>query len=157
MFKDAKISECGKYRYLLTRVWGDGDSAVFLMLNPSTADATVDDPTIRRCIGFAKAWGYAGISVVNLFAWRATKPRELHKARDPVGPENDDWIRKTCDGRLVVCAWGAVADVHWRRVAHVVSMLPGANLRCLGTTRSGAPRHPLYVAADQMTFPWGRP
>lgn len=86
----AGISECGTYRYWLCREWSPGlDSLVWLMLNPSTADATQDDPTIRRCMGFARRWGYGGITVVNLYAYRATNPRDLLTAADPVGPEND--------------------------------------------------------------------
>lgn len=89
MIKSAIISECGKYRYSLSRIWDENKANVlFIMLNPSTADGDVDDPTIRRCIGFAKSWGYGGIYVGNLFAYRATDPKELLKVENPIGFEN---------------------------------------------------------------------
>ncbi|CDY79414.1 hypothetical protein BGLT_02195 [Caballeronia glathei] len=124
--------------------------AMFLMLNPSTADATLDDPTIRRCRSFAAAWGMDGITVANLYALRSTDPAGLWLHADPIGPENDDHLYELAvtHGR-VVCAWGANARAD--RVAAVVHLLrhAGAQLTCLGTTKSGAPRHPLYVRGDQ--------
>src|SRR5689334_19453129 len=107
---NAVISACGRYRYVLTRQVGPGSRrATFVMLNPSTADATNDDPTIRRCIGFAREWGCGRLVVLNLFAFRATDPADLKRAIDPVGPENRDWFERTLrpphDGPLV-CAWG---------------------------------------------------
>jgi hypothetical protein len=106
----ADLSPCGTYRYLLGRRVGEGDrTALFMMLNPSTADATEDDPTIRRCTGFARREGCGVLEVVNLFAYRATDPAELRTAPDPVGPANDHHI-KAALGRvaLVVVAWGAL-------------------------------------------------
>src|SRR3954453_788312 len=108
--QNAVISACGRYRYLLTRQVGPGTrTAVFIMLNPSTADATDDDPTIRRCIGFARQWGCGRLAVLNLFALRATDPAWMKQADNPVGPENRDWFDRTFpashDGP-VVCAWG---------------------------------------------------
>ena len=94
MKSDAVISDCGKYRYRLTRKWGYGRPCGFIMLNPSTADALHDDPTIRRCVGFAKAWGCGALIVVNLFAVRATSPREMMRADDPVGPENKEHVQR---------------------------------------------------------------
>jgi hypothetical protein len=149
MQRDALISECGLYRYRLSRTWGDERPACFIMLNPSTADATQDDPTIRRCIGFARAWGCGGIVVVNLFALRATDPRELYKHESPIGPENDSHIRAAvieCDP--VVCAWG-VCGTFRRRDEEVAALIRSSGLpwgKCLGVTRDGHPRHPLYVA-----------
>src|ERR1700731_2978902 len=106
--RDAVISDCGRSRYLLRRTWDhDKPRALFVMLNPSTADAEVDDPTIRSCMRLAKQMGHGSFEVVNLFAWRATDPRELHTASDPVGPENDRVIEAAvnrCD--IVICAWG---------------------------------------------------
>lgn len=138
----------GRYRYLLWRRWAEADSLLFIMLNPSTADAAQDDPTIRRCIGFARRWGFGGVEVVNLFAWRATLPRELAKARDPVGPHNDRAISlAVARSRAVIAAWGvhgALGD----RDAQVAQLLAATRLRCLGLTRDGAPRHPLYVAGN---------
>lgn len=136
----------GRYRYLLWRRWAEADSLLFIMLNPSTADAERDDPTIRRCIGFARSWGFGGVEVVNLFAWRATLPRALARARDPVGPHNDRAISQAvARSRAVIAAWGvhgALGD----RDEQVAQLLAATRLRCLGLTRDGAPRHPLYVA-----------
>jgi hypothetical protein len=154
----AVISECGRYRYLLSR---DGDPsatrapAVFIMLNPSTADAESDDPTTRRCRHFAQAWGCDGFKVVNLYAFRAIHPCELWAQSDPVGSENDNWIvRVTLAAEAVVCGWGANAKSS--RIAEVVNLLTvrGIRLRCLGITKGGAPRHPLYVRSDQPLVDW---
>ena len=107
---NAVISACGRYRYLLTRQVGPGPrTATFIMLNPSTADATNDDPTIRRCIGFARQWGCGRLAVLNLFAFRATEPADLKRAEEPVGPENRAWFERTLLGTPdgpVVCGWG---------------------------------------------------
>lgn len=155
----AELSACGQYRYTLTRPaiarYPDRGTAAFCMLNPSTADATLDDPTIRRCRGFAERWGCNGIVVVNLYALRSTDPRALWNHADPVGPMNDYWLRQVtreCGG--VVCAWGANARAD--RAQAVVKMLReiGVNLLCLGTTKAGAPRHPLYVRGDQPLIKW---
>lgn len=147
----ATISGCRTYRYTLSRTGIFGDApAVFLMLNPSTADATVDDPTIRRCLGFAATWGRNGIIVANLYALRATKPKDLWTHPDPVGPENDWWLAQIASRHPeIVCAWGANAKP--ARVREVAGILRahGSRLMCLGTTKDGAPRHPLYVRADQ--------
>lgn len=157
----AIISNCGQYRYMLQR---DGDltatrgPAVFIMLNPSTADADLDDPTIRRCRSFAQTWGCNGIKVVNLYALRSTDPAGLWVHADPVGPENDNWLtRIALSADEVVCAWGANAEAP--RAAEVANMLraAGIRLKCLGTTKSGAPRHPLYIAAAQPLIDWTAP
>lgn len=160
----AIISDCGKYRYLLTRPAGDAafvraarDTVVFCMLNPSTADASIDDPTIRRCRGFADRWNCAGIAVVNLYAYRATDPRELRKLDriTAVGPENDHWLRDVAAKSVgIVCAWGANAEP-WR-VQEVLRIFAAAGARtyCLGTTKAGHPRHPLYVPGCQPLVPW---
>jgi hypothetical protein len=154
----AIISACGQYRYMLSRA-GDiaapRGPALFIMLNPSTADAEMDDPTIRRCRAFARAWGCAGIQVVNLYALRSTDPAALWEHPDPVGPENDNWLtRIALAATEVVCAWGANAQPS--RVREVAAMLAehGVRLKCLGTTKSGAPRHPLYVRGDQPLIDW---
>ncbi len=150
----ADISPCGKYRYLLEREWSDfsvdqGGSAMFVMLNPSTADGDVDDPTIRRCVGFAKSWGYGWLSVVNLFAYRATDPKELFKAGDAVhGPRNQEVIeRAATHAGIIVCAWGAHKSADWQAET-VRGWLHGETLYALGFTKSGHPRHPLYLPAD---------
>lgn len=158
---NARITPDGQYRYFLTRYWGQILSPVqrvtFVMLNPSTADATVDDPTIRRCIGFAKAWGYDGLAVVNLFAFRATKPKDLLTAPDPVGPENDRtvgfWATRA---DVVVAAWGASYPKAYKpyvdRMARSLRQDYGAKV--LGLTANGDPRHPLYMHGDTRPQSW---
>jgi hypothetical protein len=153
--KDAYLSACGLYRYWLSRRWNDGPLLPFVMFNPSTADASVDDPTIRRCMGFARREDYAGIWVINLHAFRATSPVDLRRALDPFGPENADICIKTFDdardaGVPIICAWGAlVADFGVEKPFLESSARRRARLLCLGKTKSGKPRHPLYVPAAQ--------
>ena len=152
----AVLSPDEKYRYLLTRELGDGAPLVFIMLNPSTADAEVDDPTIRRCIRFAARENAGHLVVVNLFALRATDPRELARDPDPVGPRNDEFILMHCGpGARIVAAWGAhpFAAARARTVARMVAG-SGARLECLGVTKDGHPRHPLYVRADAPLVPY---
>lgn len=143
----AVLSECGRYRYRLERRWGRGSAALFVMLNPSTADANVDDRTIRRCIGYAHRWGYPALSVVNLYAYRATDPRELWKAPDPIGPENNrHLIEAAAEAGVVVAAWGVHAQS--QRVDEVLT-LPGlSRATALALSRDGHPRHPLYLRGD---------
>ena len=118
------------------------------MLNPSTADASRDDPTIRRCVGFARRWRFGGVVVVNLFALRATEPRALREALRPIGRANDRHIRRAAArAAVVVIAWGA-HGVFGERARAVERMLSRRELRCLGRTRSGEPRHPLYLRRD---------
>lgn len=159
--KSARISSCGLYRWTLSRHWGPGEALVFVMLNPSTADADTDDPTIRRCIGFAKREGYDGIVVMNLYAFRATKPATLLTCGDPVGLENDAYLQMLLTERVrrglpVVAAWGANADRDPARVAEVLDLVAFVDWRCLGTTKQGAPKHPLYIKGDQplVPYPW---
>lgn len=148
----AVISACGQYRYMLTR--GTGRRLVIIMLNPSTADAKLDDPTIRRCMAFAALFGYDGIVVLNLYAFRATKPADLWTQSDPIGLENDAHLEMLTSGDDVLCAWGVNARPE--RVAYVVKLIQaaGGRLKCLGTTKHGAPRHPLYVRGDQPLIEW---
>ena len=138
------------YRYALTRSWADGPYTMFIMLNPSTASAAADDPTIRRCIRFARDWGSAGLLVVNLFGLRATKPAELVGHPDPVGPDNDTVIADALNVPVdhVVAAWGDHRRLP-ERLPRIRELLgpPGLRLMCLGTTKSGQPRHPLYIPA----------
>lgn len=149
----ACLSDCGHYRYWLRREWGEGDSGpLFVMLNPSTADAMQDDPTIRRCKAFARTWGYSRMDVVNLFAYRATSPRDLLAAAEPIGYENDRHIRIHARvAPLIVAAWGAHGG-HLGRGREVLRMLtnvgPVGAVHCLGMTTGGHPRHPLYVRGD---------
>ncbi|GAS94388.1 uncharacterized protein RMCC_1354 [Mycolicibacterium canariasense] len=149
LISSAVISDCGTYRYRLTRIWDKSKPILaWVMLNPSTADASTDDPTIRRCIAFAKAWGFGGITVINLYALRATDPKQLWQHPDPIGPENDAEIAKVAaDHRmLIVIAWGSNATPG--RAADVMRILANSHVVALGWTKSGQPRHPLYVRAD---------
>lgn len=151
MHKDAIISECGHYRYLLQRSWDAQRQAVcFIMLNPSTADAEQDDPTIRRCLGFAKSWGFGQLEVVNLFAVRATDPAVLKKAGDLVGSDNDEQIlnsARVCS--LVVCAWGNHGKTRGRSAA-VLKLLKDNQItpHALRVSKTGEPAHPLYLKGD---------
>lgn len=161
MSMGAVISECGRYRYTLHREIHQPVRWVrpmlFVMLNPSTADASKDDPTIRRCFSFAKREGCASLTVVNLFALRATDPKDLGWAEDPVGPENDRHIQEQVSKHAtgwIVAAWGS-NTMAFKRAERVVHML--GDVWCLGTTKLGAPRHPLYVLGDAplKKFQWG--
>lgn len=144
----------GDYRYKLTRTWDPGaEPLVFILLNPSTADASQDDPTIRRCMGFAKRWGFGSIVVVNLYAYRATKPRDMLAVDDPIGPDNDRIIAEAVEGNTVVAAWGTNARPE--RVAEVLQLIPRtAELLALEITKDGHPRHPLYVLGEAQPVPW---
>ena len=153
MRREAVISGCGQYRYLLRRVWDeDKEQVTFVMLNPSTADAETDDATIRSCVRLSKSWGYGGFGVVNLFAWRATDPKELTKAVDPIGPMNDDHIETAVVYTdFTVCAWGAhkMAAERAPRVLDIICRRRDY-AHCIGTTKSGAPKHPLYIKTGTM-------
>jgi len=155
----ARLSADGRYRYTLDRRWGPRPGAVvWIMLNPSTADAGGDDPTIRRCVGFTRGFGYDALRVVNLFALRTTDPGVLRGAVDPVGPDNDRWL--ACVSRPagrgpVVAAWGA-HRLAAARAARLLGagVLPRRGLTCLGQTAAGQPRHPLYLPAGRQPRPW---
>lgn len=149
---------CEVYRYELRRVWDASLGLVcWVMLNPSTADADEDDPTIRRCMAFARAWGYGGIVVRNLFALRATDPRELRRHPHPVGPRNDRFLlARPASVAVTVAAWGA-DPAAWGR-AEVVRCLmaaTGTELWCLGTNLDGSPKHPLYIKSTTCLTPFG--
>lgn len=156
----ATISECGLYRYDLRRTWDpEKRPALFIMLNPSTADASVDDPTVRRCMAFARSWGCGGVVVVNLFALRATDPDEMKRHPAPVGPENYSFIRKWAEQTDTrVAAWG-VHGRHRGRDAEVLRMFDRWNMNLplshLGLTKGGHPKHPLYLKADTKPQPFG--
>lgn len=157
----ATISACGRYRYELIRQWGPTAKLCrFIMLNPSTADATEDDPTIRRCIAFAKAWGYDGIVVHNLYAYRATNPAELVNADDPIGDENRNYLAS--DGfEFTIAAWGShpAASIWWHGYPYAwqKTILRNRALHCLGVNGNGSPKHPLYLAASCTPRPWKAP
>lgn len=159
--RGATVSACGQYRYHLYRQWDAGQPwLLFVMLNPSTADADVDDATIRRCTTFALAHGFGGIEVVNLFAYRATDPAALRRAGYPVGPENDSWISDAAEAcveaRGSVClAWGAnAAGLERPQVVLPLLRRAGATLLCLQVTRSGYPQHPLYLPSETRLRPF---
>lgn len=145
------FSECRTWRYALTCNWNATAGVVaFIGLNPSTADATNNDPTVRRCINYAKSWGFGGMVMLNLFGFRATVPRDMKAARDPVGPGNDKIIAEQCRrAAKVIAAWG-VHGAHHDRAEHVTRIVIPHQVWCLGTTKDGHPRHPLYVRADQQ-------
>lgn len=154
---NAIISQCGQYRYRLkrsaTQEHPTKGTALFLMLNPSTADASIDDPTIRRCKGFAEHWDCNGIVVANLYALRATNPADLWKHPDPVGPDNDLYLQALAsEFEDVVFAFGTNAKPD--RVARAYEIFKRRKVWCLGTTKNGSPRHPLYVRADQPLLEW---
>lgn len=162
----AALSQCARYRYLLYRMWGNPESkplAGFVMLNPSTADAKEDDPTIRRCVRFARDWGCSGIVVANLYAFRAKNPADLRKAEDPVGPDNAEaLVALALECSPVVCAWGTnVARMKDRRDLAVYDLLADYaspfSVMCLGKTKAGHPRHPLYLPASTPLVPYFGP
>jgi hypothetical protein len=171
---NARFSNDMKYRYLLERTWntktwdsenrevisGGGKRILFIMLNPSTADAEKNDPTVKRCVDYAHKWGYGSIEVANLFAYRATNPKDLLKVDDPVGPHNLCMIETAVSrANMVVGAWGTagvpsfyVATV-WRVLEIVTKQ---RDLYALSITKDGFPGHPLYQKADVKPFVYRR-
>lgn len=152
MKNTAKLSECRKYRFALWRTWDESKPYVmFVGLNPSTADEKTDDPTLTRCINYAKLWGFGGVCMANIFAYRATEPNNMKAAMDPVGAENNDWLKKlSSDAGMVVAAWGNDGS-YLGRSGQVKKLLP--NLHCLKLNKSGEPAHPLYQKADIKPVP----
>ena len=164
----AELSDCGAYRYSLLRRWSSGPLVNFIMLNPSTADATKDDPTIRRCIRFAMDWGHPGILVTNLFAFRAADPADLktwYRGIKSHGGlfnnarlENVSHVMRHATGAaMVICAWGAslpdkMAGQNMRVELEQANIAP----MHMGLTKSGEPRHPLYLASTTNPAPWAR-
>ncbi len=155
MSSDALISKCGQYRYWLRRGDMGGIKVCFVMLNPSTADAETDDRTVSRCIRFTKDWGGSGLTILNLYAYRSTDPKNLKAVADPVGPENEKHWRELLPAHdVVVCAWGANAEREAvERFVSVANEL-GVQLYCLATTKDGQPRHPLYLKSNLKPVPW---
>jgi hypothetical protein len=142
----ATFSPCRTYRYSLWRRWGAGSYVMFIGLNPSTADEVNDDPTIRRCIRFAKDWGHSGLCMTNLFAFRATDPRDMKAASDPVGARNDQTLLSIArNASVVVAAWGAHGG-HLKRSAQVESLI--GSLHALKLTQDGSPSHTLYLPSS---------
>ncbi len=153
MKKGAVIDKTGLYRYSLWREWDiDKSKIVFIMLNPSKADASIDDPTLRRCISFAKFWDYGSLIVVNLFAFRTASPLELKKVDNPIGKQNDRHLKKAIKlADQVVVAWGNNGKL-MQRDRHVLELLSKQNIQphCLGITKSGYPSHPLYISCGEQ-------
>ncbi|MFM7336595.1 MAG: DUF1643 domain-containing protein [Tabrizicola sp.] len=153
---EAVYSDCERYRYLLTRTWGPGPRALFIMLNPSTATELQNDPTVERCQRRAQALGYGAFRVTNIFAFRATDPKVMRAEADPIGPGNDAAIRDSLPwADIVLCAWGN-HGLHLDRGAAVTDLVrqSGAPLWHLGLTGQGQPRHPLYVGYDRQPELW---
>ncbi len=147
IYKNATFSSCRAYRYSLSRIWDKEKKYVlFIGLNPSTAGKETDDPTIRRCVDYAKNWGYGGFMMVNLFAYRATLPSSLKKVKYPIGKNNDKYIVKLSKkADITVAAWGNNGNLY-SRDKEVLSLVP--NLKCLKVNKSGQPAHPLYLKKD---------
>lgn len=166
MNRETIFSPCRKYRYTLWRSWGVGtlpliqlgdrqpsDSYVqFIGLNPSTADEVKDDPTIRRCIQFAKDWGYGALCMTNAFAFRDTDPKKMKAEPEPVGEFNDHWLKAiAANAGVVVAAWGKDGK-HLGRADRIKEMIP--KLQCLGQNKDGSPKHPLYLRGDMTPIPF---
>ncbi|GGH27451.1 hypothetical protein SAMN05444007_10484 [Cribrihabitans marinus] len=153
----AVYSDCERYRYSLTRIWDpDGSRALFVMLNPSTATEVQNDPTVERCERRARALGFGGFQVANIFAWRETDPRKMRAAADPVGPENDAAILQGAAwADRIVAAWGSHGS-HLDRGPAVEQLLrrAGRPLFHLGLTKAGHPRHPLYISYARQPELW---
>lgn len=153
----AVYSDCERYRYSLTRVWDEtGARALFIMLNPSTATEVQNDPTVERCERRARALGFGAFRVLNIFAWRATDPRDMRAAADPIGPLNDAAILDSLDwADSVICAWGAHGAFLGRgREVEALLRASGADLKHLGLSKDGHPRHPLYIGYAVRPMEW---
>jgi hypothetical protein len=152
------------HRYVLTRLLGPphGKTTMVIGLNPSTATADQNDPTVRRCVGFTETFGCSLFCMTNAFAFRSTKPLGLLDVSDPVGPENDaELVRVAKTADVIVLAWGTHSNAKLRnliarRGAEVVRLLSGHKLMCLGRNRDGSPKHPLYLRADTKPIEWKR-
>lgn len=153
----AVYSSCERYRFTLTRVWDPaGGKVLFIMLNPSTATELQNDPTVERCERRARALGYGAFRVCNIFGWRATDPKQMRAAGDPIGPQNDEAISEGCAwAGEVICAWGT-HGAHLDRGAEVTAMLHriGVQPKVLGLTKNGTPKHPLYIGYAQQPVEW---
>jgi hypothetical protein len=160
----AVISDCGFYRYRLERhALSGAGSVAWIMVNPSTADAKADDPTIRKVIGFSERMDAGWAIVGNKFAFRAKDVNALKFARDPVGPDNDEHLSSIiADAGRVIVAWGPLAKLpptlrrRWYKIAHIADAI-GKPLMCFGTAQDGHPRHPLMLAYDTPLVEWRRP
>ena len=153
LFSDAFFSKDRQYRYALWRTWDNElPKVLFIGLNPSTATETKNDPTIRRCMGYAKDWGYGGYIMGNIFAFRSTNPTNLKKINDPIGPENDYWLKKLHEeANLTIAAWGTHGEFMNRGQA-VFDLIP--DIQCLRITKHGYPSHPLYLPKNLKPIPF---
>lgn len=148
----AEISPCGKYRYRLTREWAKNPRWVtFVMLNPSTADASQDDPTIRKIMNYAKMWNFTALEVLNLFAFRSSSPDILKRVEDPVGYYNQRKLLEAC-GEIIICAWGQSSIARKRPVFFREELF--RKLRCLKLNDDGSPAHPLYLPMNVYPQPY---
>ncbi len=159
--RSAKLSDCGHYRYTLRRAWhlnrADKSTTItFIGLNPSTADASIDDPTLRRCMSFSDKWGYKTLYMVNLFGYRATDPKKLYTCIDPVGIDNDKYIKAAIrKSSMVIACWGEHGNLLSRDKA--VNTRYSEKLHSLRINKSGQPAHPLYLSATVKPSKYQRP
>lgn len=157
MIRSAIFSSCRCYRYVLWRDWSselfpDLGTAMFIGLNPSTADEVEDDPTVRRCINFAKSWGYSRLCMTNIFGYRATDPKVMKSVEEPIGEENNSYLcQLASEAAIVIAAWGVHGE-YLDRGNRVAELIP--DLHCLGYTKHRHPRHPLYVIGSQVPEPF---
>ena len=153
MEKSAVFSDNREYRYTLWRTWNSKVGyAMFICLNPSTADEIEDDPTVRRCIGFAEMWGYGALCMTNLFAYRATNPKDMQETKYPIGSENDHFLKSiAASANIVIAAWGSKGNF-LQRDKTVISLIP--NKHVLRLTKDGYPMHPLYLPKNLKPIKW---
>ena len=153
----AEYSDCEKFRYTLTRVWDEqGAKALFVMLNPSTATEIQNDPTVERCERRARTMGFGAFRVCNIFAYRATDPRDMRAVPDPIGPLNDEAISNSAPwADKIICAWGT-HGAHLERGPAVEVLLrqTGLQLYHLGLSKAGHPKHPLYISYETKPIIW---
>lgn len=145
------------YRYTLYREWGTGPVVNFICLNPSTADEERNDPTVRRCIGYARDWGFDRMMVTNIFALRSTDPSVLKTHPEPIGAENNAWIERMArSSDLIVCAWGGIATERGDFIKHRLSSLLLHYLRLTPATerKHAFPHHPLYLPKSLKPVEW---
>lgn len=164
MIRSAELSDDGVYRYSLTRDWTDEQAfaqrthCVWVLLNPSTADATVDDQTVRRCISFSRHWGYSSMSIINQFAYRATKPADLLDLKEPIarGPHNlEHWGEELSKADWIMAGWGGFqTNLPYWNLELMAKDYTVAKVHCFGRTANGWPRHPLYLPANAIPIPW---
>ncbi len=157
-FSKAIYTDCERYRYVLTRQWEEvsENRAVFIGLNPSTATEYQNDPTVARCIKYAKTWGHDSMTMLNAFAFRSTDPKGLKSVEDPVGSANDRYILKQCrDASQIILCWGTHAE-YLDRGLKLLEKLSGRSfeLNCLKITKNGHPSHPLYLKKDLQPIPF---